>query len=85
MAVMTPPTTAMESRRKWSRRRVDRLAVSSKRVTGLDIRNVHWLGDQCERCSGQWTETVTAASKLIIFTFKSCQFFFQFKPFILKT
>lgn len=42
MAVMTPPTTAMESRRKWSRRRVDRLAVSSKK--GLTIRNVRWPG-----------------------------------------
>lgn len=36
MAAVTLPTTAMESRRKWSRRRVDRLPVSFKTVMGLN-------------------------------------------------
>ena len=34
MAAATLPATAMESRRKWSRRRVDRLNVSSCSVSG---------------------------------------------------
>lgn len=34
MAAPTLPATAMESRRKWSRRRVDRLNVSACRVSG---------------------------------------------------